>query len=212
MKRINIFLSMAICLSLVGGVFAETINYGWETGSGDAILGSYGNVGSAEFSAEQAHSGSYSMKLTEDPMGGTPQAYLAWITGLQEGDEVTASVWIQSFNGVDELPRGRIWGHYSAGDDINAYAGSASGPDTYGGAVDWEQAEYTWTIPAGQEALVIEGRIYSTGAVGDGLNVVYFDDICVTVPDHATVTVVPEPTTLALLFAGLALFGFLRRK
>ena len=210
MKRITICLSLAVCLSLVGSVFAETVNYGWETGSGDAILGSYGNIGSAEFSTEQAHSGDYSLKITEDPIGGTPQAYLAWVTGLQEGDVVTASVWAQSYNGTDSIPRGRLWGHYTAGDDINAYDGSASGPDEYAGATDWDCIQHSWTIAAGKEALVIEGRIYSSSDPGN--NVVYFDDLCVTVPDHASVTVVPEPNTLGLLFAGLALFGFLRRK
>ena len=213
MRSITICLSLAICLSLVGSALAETISYGWEAGSGDAILGSYGNVGSAEFSTEQAHSGDYSLKVTEDPIGSTPQAYLAWVTGLEEGDEVTAGVWIQSQNGPDSNPAGRIWGHYSAADDINDYQGSASGNTEYGGETDWDYVEYTWTIPADQEALVIEGRIYSSS--DPGLNVVYFDDLCITAPDGATVTVpsiVPEPTSFGLLFAGLALFGFLRRK
>ena len=120
-------------------------------------------------------------------MSGTPQGYVAWVTGLSEGDTVTATMWMKgASNGVDNDGKGRLWGHYSSNDDITTYFGSASGSGDYAGEGGiWTQASHTWTIAEGQTALVIEARMYSYGSN----NILLGDDLTVsTNNDGATIT------------------------
>ena len=139
--------------------------------------------------------------MVEDPVSGTPQGYVAWVTGLSEGDTVTATMWMKgASNGVDNDGKGRLWGHYSSNDDITTYVGSASGSGDYAGEGGiWTQASHTWTIAEGQTALVIEARMYSYGSN----TIVLGDDLTVsTSNDGASITlagVVPAPGAIALL-------------
>ncbi len=211
---------------------AVTIDYSWENGG--TILGSFGNladpqnvsVGSDPGAGSTINydpaltvtprTGSGMLQVTESPNGGTPQAYVAYIEGLAEGDEVTASFYAWDST-PDENPSVRIWGHYALNGDVDSYDGSASGNSTYTvGVLDggWEQVTYTWTIPADKQALVVEYRLYSPTTT-DAISY-WADDLSVTAPDGATINVpsaVPEPSTYAAM-AGLLCLGVvaLRRR
>ena len=64
--------------------------------------------------------------MTEDPIGGTPQVFVAYITGLEAGDTVDASAWFLGLDGDGDggYSGGRLWGHYFDGSDLTSYSGS----------------------------------------------------------------------------------------
>lgn len=218
-------LAVAMVFALNGVSSAADVSYGWEDGVG-TILGSFGNLtGDANISSAgliTPNSGSQMLTVSESPIGGTPQAYLAYIEGLEEGDSVTASFYTYD-DTPSASPSARIWGHYALNGDVTSYAGSASGNSTYPVGTGWEQLSYTWVIPAGQEALVVEGRLYSSSSA-TAPEPFYFDDLEVTVtsgdgtyaittPGGTTSFVgVPEPTTCMLALFGLAGLATTRRR
>jgi hypothetical protein len=172
-----------------------TDSFGWEDGTSTA-LGFFdsGNL-TMENSGEQANGGTRSLKMTENPSSGTPQAYIWWVNGLVDGDQVTASFWVYDTT-VGTNPSGRIWGHYTSDPmDINSYSGSAGGNDTYSDGSGWSQLSWTWTFASDGDdtGLVVEARIYS-GADGD---FIYIDDaeISVTAAGPVTITA-PDGTTV----------------
>lgn len=192
----------------VGSANADT--YGWEDGVG-TILGYYGNVADPTNvgDPEPVHSGERALRVTEDPVGGTPQAYISWITGLTDGDTIDASFW-----GYDETPDVspslRIWAHYTTSDDIDNYMGSAYGNEEYTDGYGWDELSWSWTFDSSsgtRDALVIEARLYT----GDDVTDYYIDDVTVTTSSEtATIIFAPEPGSLVLLaLGGLAL---LRRR
>ena len=184
--------------------------WGWDDG-GSTILGSYGNLGYAANVLDPMGGGSNVLEIHEDPIGGTPQAYVAWITGLTDGDTVYGS-----FMGLGSNNNGfsstRIWGHYTETDGtIDDYGGSAGGNGSYSGD-DWTLLDYLWTFDSDsgdRSGLVIEARIY-TGSGDSGS--AYIDDLFVDVVDadgsggieiHFA-AVIPAPGAIALLgLAGL---------
>jgi hypothetical protein len=201
---------------------ADTINYSWEDGG--TILGSYGNLvdptnvtgpqtgssgGGGTYTCPGAYDGSYYLHVAEEPHDGTPQAYVAYIENLREGDVVDASVW-----GYDDTPglspSLRIWGHYAYNGDVNSYAGSAGGSEDYTAGTGWDEMAWSWTIPVDIEALVVEVRLYSYPTTADDRTDFWIDNLTVTAPNWASITVAPEPGSLVLLaLGGLAL---LRRR
>ena len=204
----TMLISAAIAATVASSAMADiSASTGWEDTSADALLGSFGNLYDFGYETADPYAGNSSLFMVEDPVSGTPQGYVAWITGLSAGDTVTATMWMKgASNGVDNDGKGRLWGHYSSDDDITSYDGSASGSGDYAGEGGvWTQASHTWTIAEGKTALVIEARMYSYGAN----NIVLGDDLMVsTSNDGASITlagVVPAPGALALLgLAGLA--------
>lgn len=220
---------MACMLGVVALLAAPALadTYGWEDGVG-TILGSYGNLvddtnvtgpqdgldgsvpGSpADFTCPGAHTGERYLHVAEQPHGGTPQAYLAFIENLTEGDVVTASFFGYDIT-PDVSPSLRIWAHYAYNGDVMSYAGSAGGNNEYTDGTGWDDVAWEWTIPAGKEALVIEARVYSYPSTDDTLRTDYFiDDVMVTAPEGATITFAPEPASLLLL--GLGLLALRRR-
>lgn len=180
----QLFTLMAI-LSLTAGVaFAqqETYCYGWEDGG--TALGEYGLV---NYFNDGAHvSEGLASLAVEETGSGTGQIYVAWITNLSEGDVVDASFDVYDpslLDGDDVYPRTRIWGHYSLEDDINAYDGSAGGNGDYSDGLGWNNLGWSWTIPEGKVALVIEVRPYGADPFDQGYN--WVDNLCVSIPDHA---------------------------
>jgi hypothetical protein len=239
MKYVFFTLAAAAMLAASQG-YAATLSasYGWEDGTG-TILGSYGNLADPAnvttgdelsnsttiYEGVTPNTGDRMLTVSESPHYSTPQAYLAYIEGLSEGDAVTASFYgWDSTSGVS--PSLRIWGHWALNGDVDSFTVSASGSDTYteGGDGAWSQVSYTWTVPAGQEALVVEGRLYSTPATADPATTTYFiDDLAVeasfgdgagriTTPGGTTEITVPEPSTIVLCGLALACLGLARQR
>jgi hypothetical protein len=199
---------------------AQTVDYGWEDGVG-TILGSYGNLVDDENrtgGAPGAHTGSHYLHVAENPHSGTPQAFVGFVTGLQNGDVIDAS-----FFGYDDTagasPSLRISAHYAMSTDVTSYEGSAGGNSGYTDGGGWSQVSHSWTFDdAVADALVIEARLYSTPSTdASGYTSFFIDDLSITAPDHAAIqtasaSVVPVPAA-AFLFAPalLGLAGFARR-
>lgn len=142
--------------SASAGIFAVTASTSWEDPTAQAILGSSGNLSGFGYDDSDAYAGSSSLFLLESPMDGTPEAYVAYITGLQAGDTVHASMWLK---GEGVVGKGRLWGHY-ANDGIDSENGSAGGANYYSGiGSEWEESTHTWTISQGNTGLVIEVRL-----------------------------------------------------
>jgi len=217
LKHVIVF---AVIACLPGIAYADQIiDYGWEDGG--TILSFYGNVANPANVAMGTdpgtnnqepsydppltvlpHTGTGMLEIMEDPHSSTPQAYVAYIEYLTEGDVVTAS-----FYGWDSTegasPSIRIWGHYALNGDIDSYTGSAGGNVDYTVGVlngQWSQVQHTWTVDAGQEALVVEVRLYSTPSTSTEHNTNYWiDDLQVIAPDSAVVNIpeisaTPTPT------------------
>ncbi len=193
---------IALVLIAVPAFAQQTLNYSWENGG--TILGSYGNLvdainvsgaqtgsqGSAtpDYTCPGAVDGEKYLHVAEDPHASTPQAFLAWVINLNDGDQVDAM-----FYGYDMTPGSspswRIWGHYSDSVDVTTYLGSAGGNSEYTAGTGWDLVSHTWAFAGGNgNALVIEGRLYSTPSTSDPDHTDYWcDDITVTAPAHATI-------------------------
>ena len=185
MKLMITLLLLVVCAT--GAWAQQTDTFGWEDGI-STHLGFFGNLGPHANVNDFSHTGTHSLWMTEDPLGDTPQIYVAWVYGLLDGDEVTVSFW--SWDDTPDAavyPRTRIWGHYSS-NDITDYQGSAGGNADYTTGIGWEEQGYTWTVDLASDpdrtALVVEFRLYS--AI-DAVGPYYCDDITVTAPDHARI-------------------------
>ena len=202
------------CTAYASAGITYSGSYGWEDGG--TILGSYGNLGYAANVLDPLGNGSNVLEIHEDPISGTPQAFVAWITGLTDGDVVSGSFWglgdRYDENGDPDNSYARIWGHYTtAGGDIDAYGGSAGGNSTYSGA-EWTFLNHEWTFDGdggNNGGLVIEARLYSYSG---GSGTAWIDDIDISVFDADSsggieihFAPIPAPGALALLgIAGLA--------
>ena len=192
---------------------AMAATYSWEDGG--TILGSYGNlVGPANVTGMQtgdkgdvppltwtcpgAYEGDRYLHVAEAPHSSTPQAYVAWITGLQDGDIVSASIWGWDDESEDPYPSLRIWAHYSTNDDITVYKGSAgAGLDNsgYTTGIGWEQMSSSWEFGdsgspyGGYESLVIELRLYSSPTTGPEDRTDYWADLVEVTTTSLTATI-----------------------
>ena len=164
----------------------RTVTYGWEDGG--TLLGAYSDIVASNVTAPvPVAEGEHSLQLVDQAASGTPQAYVAWVQDLREGDTVTVS--LQRYDTTPgAAPSCRLWGHYTDdANDIQSYVSSAGGQDSYGTQDGWDTLGQTWTFDAAggtRTGLVIEVRTYSNP--GD---TVWVDDLSVTAPTHAKILV-----------------------
>ena len=200
----KIFLLLLFSIS-----FLISDTYSWEDGG--TILGSYGNLVDAEnvgpTDGIDPYDGDYMLTVSESPIDGTPQAFIGWVTDISAGDDITAC-----FYGYDTTagasPSMRIWGSWSANDDINSYAGSADGNDGDDGYTDgtgWDQVCHTFSTSQENweegEALVIQARLYSSSSGPDPTK--YFIDLVSVETTSSTATInFPAPVDGLIADAG----------
>ena len=166
--------------------------YSWEDGG--TILGSYGNLANVanvgSTNGVDPHDGDYMLTVSEDPIDGTPQAFIAWVTDISAGDEITAC-----FYGYDDTasssPSMRVWGSWSANNDINSYAGSADGNEDYTAGTGWDQVCHTFSTSQENweegEALIVQARLYSSSSATDPVQ--YFIDSVEITTTSTTATI-----------------------
>ena len=190
-------------LSIILISFSLSNTYSWEDGG--TILGSYGNLANVENVGEtdgiSPYDGDYMLTVSESPIDGTPQAFIAWITDISEGDQITAC-----FYGYDtttgSAPSMRVWGSWTANDDINSYAGSADGNEEYTAGTGWDQVCHTFSTSQENwesgEALVVQARLYSSSSGPDPTK--YFIDL-VSVETTSTTATINFPAPVEGLIA-----------
>jgi hypothetical protein len=182
--------TVAVCFA-VSPAFAITCVYDWEDCG--TILGMYpepdGVIVDNVTAPDPVYEGLRSLKITDNHPTGTPQAFVAWVTGCLDGDVIEASFWRYDVT-PGTAPSCRIWAHYADDVDVTSYYGSASGNSDYGPGLGWDLASHTWTFTApdpAATALIIECRTYSNP--GD---IVWLDYMTVTVnPNHGQCIHVP---------------------
>ncbi len=188
----------------------------WEDRSEDAVFGTHGNVESATYNGLKKVSGSYSLKITESsPGGGTPKAVVAWVSGLEAGDTITASVYLRGKQGTGDNAKGRIWGGYYDSTDTSGGFTSAGGPSGYAGANGWEQMTHTWTFDGDPgQVFGLQIRIYSflfnKHLLADDLEISTSNDSAIIEVAGATSPVVPGPIAGLAMIAGVV--GLRRRR
>lgn len=183
--------------------FSISENYSWEDGG--TILGSYGNLTDVENVGETdgvvPFDGDYMLTVSESPIDGTPQAFIAWVTDISEGDQITAC-----FYGYDttanSAPSMRVWGSWTQNNDINSYAGSADGNEDYTAGTGWDQVCHTFSTTQENwesgEALLVQARLYSSSSGSDPTK--YFVDL-VSVETTSTTATINFPGSVEGLIA-----------
>lgn len=163
------------------------ITCGWED-PGNTVLGLFPADGSGMIvtnvtAPDPVFDGDRALRVEDTQASGTPQAYIAFVYGLEDGDQVTAGFWRYD-DTPDASPSCRIWGHWN--DELpgnpDGYSGSASGNLDYGLGLGWDYTEYTWTVADGHTGLVIELRTYSSP--GD---TVWIDNLEIIPPEDCVV-------------------------
>ncbi|MCK5131045.1 MAG: hypothetical protein KAR40_02710 [Candidatus Sabulitectum sp.] len=183
MKSLLFIATLLLALPLVAQAF-ETAACGWE--GSDTILGNYSDIIATIETSAPVYNGSQSLKLVDDAASGTPQAFIGWVTNLNDDDTITASFWRYD-DTPGAAPSCRIWGHWNDDpNDINEYSGSAGGLSDYGPGTGWDMVEYEWIVVDGHTGFVLEVRTYSNA--GD---TVWIDDLTITAPNGTTI-IVPE--------------------
>ncbi len=182
-------LTLIALVALVGAAQAQVAPvpacYGWENSA--TSLGEYGFV---YYALDGTHvSDGTSALMVKESASGTGQIYAAYISGLQEGDEVTASFDVYDDTPGSEYPSTRIWGHYALTGDAGSYDGSAGGNATYSDGLGWNNLSMTWVMPAGKTCLVVEIRPYGGSTTYDADLYNWVDNICVTVPDRDSISI-----------------------
>ncbi|MDB4125708.1 T9SS type A sorting domain-containing protein [Candidatus Marinimicrobia bacterium] len=172
--------------------FLISDTYSWEDGG--TTLGSYGNLSDVAnvgpTNGITPYDGDYMLTVSESPIDGTPQAWIAWVTDISAGDEITAC-----FYGYDDTPNAsssmRVWGNWTANNDITSYAGSADGNEDYTAGTGWDQICHTFSTSQAQweagEALLIQARLYSSSSASAPVQ--YYVDLASVETASTTATI-----------------------
>ena len=193
---------------------------GWEDTSADAVFGTSGNVSDFGYTSapDPVYDGNHSMFMTEDPVSGTPSAVVAWVSGIEAGDEITATMWFRGMDSVgSSTAKARLWGGYYDATDTSEYDSSAGGPSRYAGNNEiWESMTHTWTADGTTSVFGLEVRIYSYDdnnmIWGDNLEIsVNNDNVTIEVAGSSSTPVVPGPAVGIAMLGGLAVVGRRRR-
>jgi hypothetical protein len=191
MRKLTTML-VAACLLAVPAMAAQTYTYDWADGDAD-YLGCFDQTMNTYVLTMANHPGSagYGLILEKALSGdGNARGFLASVWDLQDGDEVTVSVWRYD-NSSGVLPYFRLWSHYNdmlaeAGDargqDMQVNDGDCYGNNDFGSQTGWEQFSWTWTVADGHTGMIIDAVVYGGAAAA-----IYVDDLEITVPDHASV-------------------------
>ncbi len=200
MKSFYVLALLLLTLPLTA-LAQQTVTCGWE--GSETILGNYGDILASIETTSPIYNGTQSLKLVDDAESGTPQAFIGWVTGLDDGDTVAVTVWRYD-DTPSSAPSSRLWAHWNDDPgDIGGYNGSAGGLSDYGPGTGWDMAEYEWTVVDGHTGLVIEIRTYSNP--GD---TVWMDDLTVTAPSTATILVPSDTVALERQSWGLIKTSF----
>lgn len=213
-------IALAVALTAATGAqAAQTVNYGWEDGG--TVLSQFGSGMTYSNTSLLTNSGSGALLIedVDSSTSGTPQGYVAWIQNLVDGDSVTAGFWAYD-DSFGTSPSVRIWGHYTDdNNDVDSYAGSASGNSTYSGsAAVWEELTHNWVFDSNggsRNGLMVEVRFYDGSSAPTGAAVI--DDLRVEVSNDAATIITPAPVPVPAavwLFASAAagLAAFRRRR
>jgi len=175
-------LTLALIL-MAGSALGVVYDYGFEDGG--LPIGYFGDGEPpilANLVNTPVHGGNWSLRVEDNAASGTPEAYLVWIKGLSDGDQVTAGFWRYDTT-PGASPSVRVWGHWNDDPlDVNGYNGSAGGNSDYGPGEGWDYTEHTFDVVDGHTGLIIAVRTYS--ADGD---VAWIDDLHIVAPDFAEV-------------------------
>jgi hypothetical protein len=182
----TLLIAVLVSLIAVPAAFATTCIYDWEDCG--TVIGMYPDMNAMIVTnvtaPDPVYEGMRSLKIEDNLASGTPQAFVAWVYGLADGD----SVWAQFArydNSPDASPSVRIWGHWNDTMDVTGYSGSAGGNGDYGLGLGWDVHGWGWMVVDGHTGLIIEARTYSNP--GD---IVWIDDLQVSFyTDHAGVCV-----------------------
>ncbi|KPK50927.1 MAG: hypothetical protein AMS22_11590 [Thiotrichales bacterium SG8_50] len=185
-KLLTLLLTLGLVISFTQMAPSNPIPvpmYDWEDGG--TVLALYGsgdppiiatNVGAPD----PVFAGLSSLRLEDNSPSGTPQAYIAFLWNLQDGDFISAGFWRYDMT-PDAAPSCRIWAHWN--DELpgnpDGYNGSAGGNSDYGLGEGWDYTWWDWEVVDGHTGLVIEARTYSE--LGD---TVWIDDLDILAPDH----------------------------
>ncbi len=197
--RIILFLFLSIS-------FLISDSYSWEDGG--TILGSYGNLSDpanvGPTNGITPYDGDYMLTVSEYPISDTPQAFIAWVTDISDGDEITAC-----FYGYDDTPGAsssmRVWGSWSDNNDITSYAGTADGNTDYTAGTGWDQVCHTFSTSQENwesgSALVVQARLYSSSSATSAVQ--YFIDLVEVTTSSSTATIhFPGPVAGVVADAG----------
>ena len=192
LAKVNFILVLALAFGLASIATATTyIDYSWEDNG--TVVGIYPDpelpsifaTNVASWTGNPVHGGNFSLKLEDNAESGTPQAFLAFLWNLEDGDEITVGFW-RFDDTPDAAPSVRLWGHWN--DELpgnpDGYSGSASGESEYGPGEGWDYTSFVYTVVDGHTGLVIEARTYSSP--GD---TVWLDDLHMEFPDHVRVQI-----------------------
>ena len=184
-------LAIAAVLLLTPLGHAYTVSESWE--GAHTVLGMYGTGDPPIFAdvvacePPGAVDGSRTLRLVHNSPTGTPTAYVAWVTGLGDGDIVSASIWRYDVT-PGTSPSCRLGAHWNDNPvDIDTYSGAAGWNEDAGAGHGWDEVSWDWVTCDGHIGLVIEVRVYS-----DPGDTVWVDAMTVSAPDHAWI-LVPEP-------------------